>query len=304
MHEWCYVYAGLRVISCLELPEWEHFLSDERFEHPDVWISVATTEENGLSTLSTEPVISADKYHFFIPDVGAYRVVNGNEIVVYPVASAGKNELRLFLLGSAWGALCYQRGLFAVHASAVCVDSEAVIFCAFQGMGKSTMTAYLAAQGYPLVSDDLCCIDMQTQSRPNVYPSAQRFRLWQDALGALGWDNNQLERDHFRFDKFLLPWTGESMTRPVPLRAIYLLEWGENSLVRMSGMNALQRFVAAATYRGELLEKMGLSASYWQRCLELLQAVPVWELTRPKNITIMADTVTLLEKHWAAGSEK
>jgi len=299
MRKWCYEYAGLRITSELELPEWVPFLHAKPFADQDVLIRLEFAVYEDFSALLAEPIISIDEYQFLVPEVGAFRITNGNEIVVRPVAEAGKNELRLFLLGSAWGALCYQRGLFALHASAVRTGNEAVLFCALQGKGKSTMTAFLAAQGYPLVSDDLCCIAMQSLERPLVYPSTQRFRLWKDALSALGWDFNELERDHFRFDKFLLPCRKTLSVGPIPLKAIYLLEWGEHNLVRLSGLNALQRFVAAATYRGELLEKMGLSGAYWQNCLELLQQVPVWELTRPKDLSIMADTVAMLESHWS-----
>jgi len=299
MHKWCYDYAGLRITSELELPEWESFLHARPFTDQDVVIRLEPAENEEFAALLAEPIISSNEYQFLVPEVGAFRITNGNEIVVFPLPTTGKNELRLFLLGSAWGALCYQRGLFAVHASAVRTGNEAVLFCALQGKGKSTMTAFLAAGGCALVSDDLCCIAVQYQERPLVYPSTQRFRLWKDTLAALGWNNNELERDHFRFDKFLLPSRETPDIGPIPLKAIYLLEWGEHNLVRLSGLNALQRFVAAATYRGELLEKMGLSAAYWQNCLELLQKVPVWELTRPKDLSIMADTVAMLETHWS-----
>lgn len=300
MHKWYYRYAGLLVVSDLELPEWESFLHAGETDAPDVFIRVNVDLGGDLPAATPEPVITANEYRFFMPDVGAYRIVNGNEIVVSPASVAGQNELRLFLLGSAWGALCYQRGLFAVHASAVQVGDEAVLFCAFPGKGKSTMTAWLAARGHALVSDDLCCIELSLYGLPVVYPSSQRFRLWSDALDALGWNTDHLERDHFRFDKFLLPWTMKPLLDTLPLRAIYLLEWGdENTLERLTGMDALQRFVSAATYRGELLQQMGLSGTYWQSCLNLLQGVPVWELTRQKDLTMMDSIATMLEQHWS-----
>jgi len=297
---WCYSYAGLRVASELELPEWATFLRAESYAAPDVSIRVDISQGKELSSAIPETFISADEYRFFMPEVGAYRITNGKEIIVSPVSEAGQNELRLFLLGSAWGALCYQRGLFAIHASAVQVGDEAVLFCAHQGKGKSTMTAWLVAHGHSLVSDDLCCINMSSQEKPAVYPSTQRFRLWTDALEALGWNSDQLERDHFRFDKFLLPWSGTPLEQPLPLRAIYLLEWGEDNLQRLNGMHGLQQFVAAATYRGELLQQMGLSGSYWQSCLQLLQKVPLWELTRRKDLTMMDNVVKMLGQHWAS----
>ena len=69
-------------------------------------------------------------------------------------------------------------------------------------------------------------------------------------------------------DKFHLPvtneHTGQSVARqesPIPLRAVYLLRWGEPEIVRLKGLNALYALVQAATYRGELLEPMGLTAA-------------------------------------------
>jgi hypothetical protein len=300
MHNWCYTYAGLRISSELELPEWRPFGTTALFAEPDVTILLGPALRDNSPSLLADPIISPDEYQFLVPEIGAFRVTCGSKIVVSPAATAGENELRLFLLGSAWGALCYQRGLFAVHASAVCTEGGAVLFCALPGKGKSTMTAFLAAAGCGLVSDDLCCIDMSSRGTPLVHPSSQRFRLWKDALEVLGWATDTLERDHFRFDKFLLPCEQPPAPAPGPvaLRAIYLLEWGEPQLVRLQGLNALHRFVAAGVYRGELLEKMGLSGAYWQRCLELLQKVPVWELTRPQDLAIMADTVAMLQSHW------
>lgn len=299
MHKWCYVYARLRITSNLELPEWEPFLWTETLVQSDVIISLESSEKTKFRSSPAEPIITKSEFQFFIPNVGVYRIVNGAEIFVYPVATAMQNELRLFLLGTAWGALCYQRGMFAVHASAVRVGNEAVLFCATPGKGKSTISAFLAAKGYPLVSDDLCCIELRSQERPVIYSSTQRLRLWKDALVALGLDSEKLERDHFRLDKYILPWNNEKMTESVPLKAIYLLEWGTSDLVRLNGVNALRNFVSAATYRGELLEKMGLSGSYWQSCLELMQVVPVWKLSRPRDFAFMKDSVSKLELHFA-----
>lgn len=299
MHKWHYMNAGLRIISDLELPEWEIFLAQGQQGQPDVVIRLEVSIPETVLALEGREYISATEYRFCVPETGSYRVTNGNDIAVVPAPGAGQRELRLFLLGSAWGALCYQRGVFAVHAGAVCVGQHAVLFCAKQGKGKSTMTACLAFKGHALVSDDLCCIDMQPP-QPLVYPSTQRLRLWRDALTAFNRDVATLEQDHFRLDKYLLPWKEEPVITPLRLRGIYLLEWGEYGLTRLTGRNALQSFVSAATYRGALLERMGLAGPYWQRCLDLVQNVPVWQLTRPRDLTSLDRIAELLEHHWTS----
>ncbi|HKA54196.1 MAG TPA: hypothetical protein VKJ47_11090 [Candidatus Binatia bacterium] len=243
-------------------------------------------------------MIDTDHYRFAVPDVSRYLVRQGREILVVPAPGAGAREVRLFLLGSAWGALCYQRGLFPLHASMVRVGSGVVAFCGAPGAGKSTLAAWLASRGYRLVIDDLCRVDLSVPEPPRVWPSVPRLKLWRAALSALGWSSEQLERDYFRADKFHLPWPEASLRQVLPLRAIYLLEWGDTGLVRLTSTAALRRFIGSATYRGDLLEPMGRLAEHWGRCAELLRQVPVFELRRPRDWSAMAGVVEVLVTHW------
>ena len=274
------------------------------FEQPpsenasDVQISLADLSVQKWADEEKLPVINPTEYSFYVPEVGYYRVLNGSVIIVAPLSAAGSAEVRLFLLGTAWGALCYQRGLPVFHASAVLARNGVAAFCGEAGMGKSSMLAWLTNCGYPFVSDDLCRFDIPDHGAPVVHPSTPRLKLWRDALGAMGLKSDKLERDHFRFDKFHLQWTGQMSRQPFPLQGIYLLEWGEPGIMRLSGREAMSRFMTAATYRGELLEPMGQLGWYWDSCLKVLNRVPVWELKRPRDLSTMENTVKLLEDHW------
>lgn len=283
-------------MSELPLPEWAPFESHRPFDDLDVRITLA--RDVAQAPDESLPIITADHYCFSIPEVGYYRVQSGKEIEVALVAGAEMREVRLFLLGSAWAALCYQRGLFPLHASVVQLGSEAVAFCGASGAGKSTIAAWLAQRSYPLVSDDLCRLELPAEGRPRAWPAPAQLRLWSDALGALGWSTTGLERDHFRIDKFHLPWTEARTAQPVPLRAIYLVEAGEIGISRMTGMGGLRRTVASVTYRGELLEAMGQAAAHWRRCTELLRRVPVWEFRRPRGWSAMEAAMDRLIQHW------
>jgi hypothetical protein len=243
-------------------------------------------------------LINANHYRFSIPDIGRYWVHQGQEILVVPASGAGAREVRLFLLGSAWGALCYQRGLFPLHTSMVQIGNGVVAFCGATGTGKSTLAAWLASRGYPLVVDDLCRVDLPAGEPPRVWPSTPRLKLWQEALDALGWNSEQLERDHFRQDKFHVPWPEAPPRESFALRAVYLLEWGETHLVRLTSTAALRRFIATATYRGQLLEPMGRLAEHWERSAALLQRVPVFELQRPRDWSAMVGVLDVLDAHW------
>lgn len=286
-----YVYSGLRVASELPLPEWEAF-ETRGPETADVVI-------RQLVSAPATPSPPSASFSFEVPGVAYYEVKGGSEICVWPSEGADAREVRLYLLGSAWGALCYQRHLFVVHASAVEVGGQAVLFAAPSGHGKSSLAAWLGTRGYPLVSDDLCRIDLPPEGAPIVHPASRKLKLWEDALQALNWNPRDGVRDHTRHNKFHLPAPKIVECPSLPLGAVYLLGWGPLALQRIEGLDAWRRFMADATYRPSFLEEMGRSGRYAQQCLTLLSLVPFWSLQRPRDLDRFSQTLDLLTRHWS-----
>lgn len=226
--------------------------------------------------------------------IGHYVVRAGQEIVVTPDARATPNAVQLYLLGSVWGILGYQRGLLPLHASVLQVGEGAIAFCGPSGAGKSTLAAWLAQRGYAVLGDDLCRCDPQAAPSPLVWPGVRHLKLWRSALEALGQSPTALEQDLQREDKFHLPYTRPTEDAPRPLRAIYLLDWGALHVTPLMGSTALRQFVAAATYRGALLEPMERLAAHWQLCAEVVRGTPIYRLSRPRDWTSMEQVFCLL----------
>ena len=290
---WHYEYWGLNVVSELEIPEWSVFEQASGWGAPDVYISVKNTLEPSVS--ARQSVVTADECRYSIPDIAEYWIRGGREIVISPDPEAGWREVRLFLLGSAWGVLCYQRGLLFLHASVVRMRDRAIGFCGPSGAGKSTIAAALVAQGCTLVSDDLCRIIFSPEGGARVYASARRLRLWSDALEQFGKEPHGLERDFFRFDKYQVPLPDGIDSASVPLHALYLLEWGELQIAPLGGVTALRRLVGTATYRPDVLEPMGIVPDHWRRFAELVRRVRVYSLTRPRDWSAIGDVVQAFE---------
>ena len=304
MNLWRYSYVGLRVESELEIPEWTEFERADSSDRSDVRIRLAGGQQVQDGPLPDAPIISPDEVCFGITDVASYRVRDGCEIEVGPAPGASWQEIRLFLLGSAWGALCYQRGLLVVHASAVYVSNGAVAFCASRGHGKSTLAAWLTTKGHDLVSDDLTRIELPAEGSALIYPSTRTMKLRPDALEALGWSGPEPERSRHHNGKSHLPSGGDGAGHPVSLRAIYMLDWGELDLRRLTGHAALRRVVSATAYRGTFLESMDRLGLYWRQCLDLVCRVPVWEVRRPHDFSAMEQTLQRLQAHWASGEQE
>lgn len=300
---WIYRFAGCLVSSALELPEWAPFECGEsefegaavRFElHPPAPLpDVSNFEVEGVAC------------RFAVPDIAFYEVCEGQTVSITPAPGAGEREIRLFLLGSAWGILCYQRGAFALHAGVVrdAAQGEGCIaFCGASGAGKSSSVAWLVERGFELWSDDLSTCNLKG-STPRVWPSTRRLKLWNESLRALNKENAGLERDHFRQDKFHLSLpTPHSLARaePLPLRAIYVLEWGETQCMRLRGLQALDAFVEAATYRGSVVEEMGRAALYWEQCAHIARHVPVFRLRRPRDWEALPAALAPVLEYWRA----
>lgn len=118
---------------------------------------------------------------------GMRFLVEGGDSIRY-AAQPGVEEIdiRLFLMGSAWGALVLQRGLLPLHASAVSNGRSVVGFTGHPGAGKSTLAAALASQGREFFADDVLVLDPEAG---DAYPrcwSCKDLKLWPDAVRLTG----------------------------------------------------------------------------------------------------------------------
>ena len=108
---------------------------------PDVVITYGKTPE-ALS----DPNVSGVRYQagpgkFFlqVDNVARYYAANGDNILIERESGAADEEVLLFLMGSAMGAILHQRNIQPLHGSAIKVDHEGVIFVGPSSIGKSTL---------------------------------------------------------------------------------------------------------------------------------------------------------------------
>jgi hypothetical protein len=236
-----------------------------------------------------------------IPRVGRYLISGGREILVDPAPGASERNVRLFLLGSAFGALLHQRGLLPLHANAIEIDGRAFAFCGHSGAGKSTMAAWFHDRGHRILADDVCVIGFDETGRALAYPGIPRLRLWREALEASGREAGAFARSFDDLDKYDVPTQREAPPRPLPLGAIYLLRKADEAAApaevrRLVGVESVETLVSN-TYRGAYLKTIGRTGEHLAACLRIARAVPVFLAERAWGFDRFEAQASRLEAH-------
>lgn len=298
-----YFLSGLHVHSELDLPELSQLVTEgDNLSSQQARIRLGTVPE---TLPNAEHRYGYQVNHkdalFDIPDVARYLIKDGNEILVDPASSADERDVRLFLLGSAFGMLLHQRGILPMHASAIEVDNRCILFTGQSGAGKSTMAAFLRKEGYRVLTDDVCAITFDNNGQPLAWPGFPRVKLWSDTLHALKQKTEDLVPDGMRADKYHLPLNDTFSKHPLPITHIYSLREHSHSaseIELLSTQDAVTTIVDNV-YRNGVLHSKKYKLQNFQLCMSLAQKTNVFQLSRCKNFDGMNEVLSGLEKHWA-----
>ena len=227
MTHYTYTAYGLTIISDFELPELLPLPPQDLPENA-VRIRRGEVPDELDDPVGTGVLYQAKPNEFLLrlDAIAGYYVTDGREIVVEPVPGATDDEVQLFLLGSALGALLHQRGLLVMHASAIETPMGAILISGTSGSGKSTLAAALWRRGYRLLADDVCAVAPKPDgtATPIVLPGYPQTKLWADTTRKLALDLDSLRRVRPQLDKYAVPLEAEFSNQSLPLYAVYLLQ--------------------------------------------------------------------------------
>jgi hypothetical protein len=289
-----YQVFGLRVRSEIPLPE--------LFPATGEAVADVTIRRGSLVAPGSTPGLRAEGAALMltIPDVARYRIEAGRAIIVDPEPGVPERNVRLFLLGSAFGVLLHQRGLLPLHANAIEIDGRAVAFMGPSGAGKSTLAAWFHDRGFKVIADDVCVVSFDLDGCPHAAPGLPRLRLWAEALELMGRDSQGLNRSFLNdeHEKFDVPMDAASAARSqMPVAAIYLLDQGgEFSIVPLRGIEAADA-VFANTYRGGYLAETSGQKEHWESAVQLVRGTPVFRAIRQWDPTVLEEQCSRLLHH-------
>lgn len=169
------------------------------------------------------------------------------------------------------------------HGSAVDIGGGGVAFLADSMGGKSTLANFFVQQGHDLLTDEHLGIVRQQDFRvvPSV-PFVRPYRMPED-LG------HPVER---------------FSAQPLPLRAIYLLELGGESVqvIPLAGTAAV---MALAGNRQLVLSRefSSLTKARFSRLAELVEVVPVAKLYLPRDLSRLPEVYATVLAHLGVSND-
>jgi len=279
-----YACYGLTIASDLALPELIEAGPDADPQNADVRIRLGVVPTEGLPEgrqLGPFLWVTPDRLWLRVPEVARYLVSGGDSIVVAPEGDIDEDSLRVFLLGSALGALLFQRGFLVLHGNAIRIGDQCMVCVGHSGAGKSTLAAALMHRGYEILADDVVPVDAECR----VLPGFPRLKLWQDAAGRLDIDTAGLRRIRPDLEKFNYPVHDRYAGRPLPVRWVYILDSHHLSETRFETIAGMDRFrpLRNNTYRVRFLEGMALKAEHLRLCGRLAGRVQLTRVIRPRH---------------------
>jgi hypothetical protein len=292
-----YYYSayGLTICSTIQLPE----LIDGAGPAD---VSIRTGAVYGVSYSiegsDRQVYATANEIRLAWPDVGAFAVRNGCEIIVDPAPGAEARLLRLFILGVILAMLLHQRGdVIVLHASAVVIDGQAVAFIGEKGAGKSTMAAALQQRGHQLLVDDILALRVDGGCHWAL-PGFPHLKLWPDTVAWLGHDAAMLPRLRPELDKRGYRLVSGFCQTPARLAAIYVLVQGAQPEIQQLAPRAawleLMPHWYGARFGTQLLRALGYDV-HFRQCTDLAVHVPIAFLIRPPSMAAVPCVARLVE---------
>jgi hypothetical protein len=223
---------------------------------------------------------------------------------IHARGTAPAAEVEEQLLGPVLAFWLEQRGIVALHASAVALDGAAVAFLAPSGAGKSSLAAALVAAGGVLLTDDLLALDHRG-GRPHARAGYPQLRLAPSA--AARWAGSRAAPPVRDGDKCRVPvgdggW-GAFCGAPVPLvRLVLPSRGGATAPVELAPLGRREALIELVrhSYVPRLTEAAGLQPARLARLARLVARVPARRLVYPTGHDRLPEVVAALARDLAA----
>lgn len=245
---------------------------------------------------------SANRFLLKMEGVARYLVEGGNEIVVQPAPGSLESDVRVFLLGSCFGALLHQRGVLVLHASGIGNEKGAFLFVGQSGIGKSTLLGELLRRGHRMLVDDVCAAVPDATGYPVIQPAYPRTRMWADTASKLKVETTRLDRTRPNMEKYERQVPDQFWDQSAPLRCIYHLTSSNSDELSLNPLVRVRAFgvVLDNTYRHIFLDGLEMRKPHFDLVSSVASRVGVKQIVRPSGAFLLKELADLIEQDIAS----
>lgn len=253
---------------------------------------VATWQARSDNPFHGHLLWDGSRYAFWTSDAGWYLIDPARPSVLVSSSSDPlRRELRL--LGVPTAICTHEQGDLSIHASAVEIAGQGVLFAGPGRYGKTTLAAGFVRAGHRLLSEDTsrCSVGRP----PVVFPGPAVLRLRPDVASQLPMEGTLAPAAPGEGRvPVLIGEVARGDGEPVPLRAIVFLDEGlEPRLAPVTAADAV-RDVLALAFR---LPSDRHRAAVFARVADLTGGVEMLRLHRRITIESLDDVVALVVRH-------
>ena len=272
-----YYAFGLNIESEFELPE---LLKKDMNSPADVIIKKGKVD---IQEHQSWFYGTTSKFKLNIKDVGYYEIIDGKQMIIEPLQD-NLDKIRVFLLGSAMGALLFQRGILPIHGSAIKVNNEVFVFSGHSGAGKSTLAQAFIQEGYQLMSDDVVAVEKIDSDSIFIHPAYPQQKLWSQSLDMYKIEDKNLKQIWEGEDKYRLSVNHAFSHQALSFTTLVQLNVSDQvdklQVKEVHGAEKL-KILIDETYRNFFAIEMGIQKFHFQLCSLIANQVKVLKLTRP-----------------------
>jgi hypothetical protein len=293
---YCYQAFGLNINSEFEIP-----LLTPGGDGTDLKIVLGDNTNFSEAPLFINPdyKIGRREFLFNVPGIGSFFIKGGNCIIVDLKTRDSLNKAFVYILGTAMGAVLYQRGDICLHGSVINMGDKAVLLTGDSGAGKSTISSILCSKGYPFLTDDLTLI-RNVNGKVWAFPSYAQKKLWLDTIKDL--DFNLEDKEHYqildRQGKYSICYAGNFWNFPLELSYIFNISLANIDTVKLDRVTGIQKMniLTHNTYRSFLIKYFGMTAKYFELCSLITDQVLIYNIKRPHGLATQNEIAGLIIK--------
>lgn len=242
---------------------------------------------------------SAKEALLIVRKVAKFYISKGERVIVQPDKESDYSRIKQYLYGIVMEILLLQRGIVAIHSSAVVIDGKCILVTGKSGAGKSTLAIALKEMDCPFLTDDVAYLTCLDDGSIWVNPGFPEHKLCKDSVEAIGLEIDAnlccfLEKE----DKYFMS-TGKSyQTTPARLYAIYELIPDKCKEVRIIKIEGMQKFVILArqTYPTNFLKSFGLENEYFRKLSNIAENISFYQIARPEIGFSYNEQIRLIKK--------